>query len=173
MSEDVYRSASAQDASGGVGVELARRTSAGKILLRRWGGSWIDLLVVATIFFVPGMLTRGHGVAVYTGLIAALAYFPVMEAKWGRTLGKMATGTIVVDCDGGRPGVWQVVIRTLFRLFEVNPLVMGGLPAGITLLCTATRQRLGDMAAGTYVVLFEDVRRLQLREAGVNASAFD
>ena len=38
------------------------------------------------------------------------------------------------------------------RLLEVNPLLFGGLPAGIAILTSERKQRIGDMLAGTVVV---------------------
>jgi uncharacterized RDD family membrane protein YckC len=37
-------------------------------------------------------------------------------------------------------------------LVEANPLLLGGLPAGIAILASERNQRLGDLAAGTLVV---------------------
>ena len=40
---------------------------------------------------------------------------------------------------------------------EVNPFLLGGLPAGLVLMVTPRRQRIGDLVAGTYVLLKKDV----------------
>jgi uncharacterized RDD family membrane protein YckC len=45
-----------------------------------------------------------------------------------------------------------VLVRTLLRLLEANPLLFGGLPAGVAILLSGRNQRLGDLAAGTMVV---------------------
>jgi uncharacterized RDD family membrane protein YckC len=45
------------------------------------------------------------------------------------------------------------------RLIEVNPFLVGGLPAGLVLLLTRRRQRLGDLLAGTYVVRLRDLKQ--------------
>lgn len=39
------------------------------------------------------------------------------------------------------------------RLVEVNPFLLGGIPAGIAVALSTYNQRLGDMLAGTYVVV--------------------
>jgi hypothetical protein len=44
------------------------------------------------------------------------------------------------------------MLRTLLRVIEVNPILLGALPAGIMLLVTKRRQRLGDLLAGTVVI---------------------
>ena len=46
---------------------------------------------------------------------------------------------------------WQIAVRTGLRLFEVNPLLLGALPAGVAILASSRRQRLGDWLAGTVV----------------------
>ena len=53
-------------------------------------------------------------------------------------------------------------MRTLLRLFEVNPLLLGGIPAAIAVLCSKNRQRLGDMLAGTYVIRTKDLAKARL-----------
>jgi uncharacterized RDD family membrane protein YckC len=45
------------------------------------------------------------------------------------------------------------------RLIEVNPLLMGGVPAGIAVAVSAKRQRIGDMIANTYVVRARTLRQ--------------
>ena len=58
-------------------------------------------------------------------------YYVLFEVLSGRSVGKLATGIIVVDGEGKRPSVRAAVIRTLTRFIEVNPLLLGGIPAGI------------------------------------------
>ena len=63
----------------------------------------------------------------------------------------MLFGLWVRRLEGG-PCSWkQAGIRTIARLIEVNPLLLGGLPAGIVILMTEKRQRIGDILAGTVV----------------------
>jgi uncharacterized RDD family membrane protein YckC len=81
-----------------------------------------------------------------------VAYFPVLEGLTGRTLGKLVAGTVVVDELGFRPGILRATIRTAFRLVEVNPVIAGGLPAGLVAWFSVSHQRLGDMAARTFVL---------------------
>jgi uncharacterized RDD family membrane protein YckC len=76
---------------------------------------------------------------------------------FGRTLGKLVTGLIVINARGTRPSVGEAVIRTLTRFIEVNPVLFGGLPAGIIADRSRCRQRIGDMLAGTYVVFAKDL----------------
>lgn len=130
------------------------------IVVRRWLGAWIDFIVLLSFLIVPdyvlGNATYQSTLAVWIGLLAA--YFPASEALFGRTLGKFVTRTRVVNASGQRPSLGQVVIRTLFRLIEVNPLLAGGIPAGIAVVASRHKQRLGDMVAGTYVLRERDLR---------------
>ncbi|WP_162301437.1 RDD family protein [Cognatilysobacter segetis] len=131
------------------------------IVVRRWLGAWIDFLVLLSFLVVPdyvlGNAKYQATLAVWIGLV--VAYFPLMELAFGRSAGKFLTGTRVVNAAGGRPSLGQAVVRTLFRLIEVNPVLAGGIPAGIAVLASKHRQRLGDMVAGTYVLRDRDLRR--------------
>lgn len=124
-----------------------------EMLLRRWLGTVVDTVALGGMLFVTFLLgeqTRPIGIVLW--LIATLLYYPVSEGVWGRTLGKLVTGMIVVDETGRPPGIWKAVLRTLLRLIEVNPFLLGGIPAGIAVAMSEKRQRLGDMVAQTYVV---------------------
>lgn len=159
------------------GQRVAKRMDASSIIFRRWGGCWIDFVALALLGFSFVMLGAAFGTGpiasglVILGMLAALAYFPVTEGIWGRSLGKLLTGTIVVNADGNPPGVIKAIIRTLARLVEVNPFLLGGLPAGIFVFNTKHCQRLGDMLAGTYVVRLDDLKRT--KTASPEADVFD
>jgi uncharacterized RDD family membrane protein YckC len=142
----------------------------GGIILRRWAGAWIDFVALAALFLALGLSLRAVSInlALAAALVGVLAYFPVTEGLWGRSAGKFITGTIVVDRAGDRPGIGKAVIRTLFRLFEVNPFLVGGLPAGLAAWFTAEHQRLGDLVADTYVVPLRDLQKAQA-EASLGA----
>lgn len=163
---------------------VALRMDAGNILLRRWAGCWIDLIVLAVLFFVPllpigaineaaGEPTPIGGVLVLVGGLAMLAYFPVTEGLWGQSLGKLITGLVVVDERGEKPGIVRAILRTLMRLVEVNPLLMGGVPAGIAVAVSKERQRLGDMLARTWVIPKRDLERVRKSINEGQAQIFD
>jgi len=103
-------------------------------------------------------------------LLVAL-YFIVMEAKLGWTIGKLVARTRVVDESGGLPSIKAAVLRTLLRVIEVNPLLLGGIPAGLAVNYSQARQRLGDMAAGTYVLLKKDLAKLHSERETVSVFA--
>src|SRR5436190_23890346 len=80
-----------------------------------------------------------------------LGYYLMFEALWSRTPGKLVQGLEVCKLDGSRCDFKAASIRTILRLFEVNPLLLGGLPAGIAIISSEQKQRLGDRLAGTIV----------------------
>ena len=57
-----------------------------------------------------------------------------------------------LQLDGSRCKLMSAMLRTLLRVIEVNPILLGALPAGIVLLVTKRKQRLGDLLAGTVVI---------------------
>jgi uncharacterized RDD family membrane protein YckC len=146
----------------GAGERAARQSSGSKILFRRWLGSWIDFVVLYLLFFLPMIVmfmlplpSSGDvfaTIAILAGALLVLLYFPIGEGLWGRTVGKLVTGMVVVDAQGRTPGLGRAILRTVTRLVEVNPFLIGGLPAGICIMLTDTSQRLGDLLAKTYVV---------------------
>jgi uncharacterized RDD family membrane protein YckC len=141
------------------------------IVVRRWLGAWIDFIVLLSFLLVPdyvlGNETYRATLAIWLSLLAA--YFPVTEMLFGKTVGKLVTRTRVVNDAGSRPSFVQAIVRTLFRLIEVNPVLVGGLPAGIAVIASRSKQRLGDMVAGTYVLLDRDARQLQLPATATTA----
>ena len=79
------------------------------------------------------------------------AYFILLEWLWnGQTLGKRAYGLRVISGDGSPAGFIAVFVRNLIRVVDFLPVFYGlGL---LLIVLTPKNQRLGDLAAGTYVV---------------------
>jgi uncharacterized RDD family membrane protein YckC len=92
-------------------------------------------------------------------------YFVVLEGRWGITLGKLVMQIRVVDLEGRPPSYLQAFLRMLLRLVDV-PLFIGFTPAGLVLLFSECKQRLGDRLAETYVLYASDVLRLRERREG-------
>ncbi len=138
--------------------QISRRYNAW-IVVRRWAGTWVDTLLVAAV--LGGLLaacgTVRCGAALAMWSLFLVVYYVVLEGCTGRTFGKLVCRIVVVGPDGRAPGLRRGAIRTLVRLVDVNPLLAGGIPAGIAALVTESRQRLGDLAAGTYVLRAEDL----------------
>lgn len=100
-----------------------------------------------------------------------VAYYLIGEALIGRTPGKLLTGLVVVDVSGRSCTWWQAFVRTMWRFLEVNPALLGALPAAVCIVRSKRHQRIGDRAAGTIVAPASRVRqrRLVLAESGVSA----
>ena len=131
----------------------------------------LDLFLFLVLFIVGVNLFRDSDAAMALLGVAILAYYVVMEGKWGATLGKLATKLRVVNAHGQAPGFGRAVVRTILRLVEVNPIVAGGVPAGVAALLSPTKQRLGDMLAGTYVLYATDAARLASEAARKKGAA--
>jgi len=128
-------------------------------------GLLIDGLVGVGLFFFVGLLTAPiFGGSTATGFVldglpavlvlgtaslAGLAYFVLLEAFGGATLGKLVAGTRVRSTEGGRAGFRRALIRNLMRLIDGICLYLVG---ALAVLATRRRQRFGDLAGGTIVV---------------------
>ncbi|MCK4343535.1 MAG: RDD family protein [Phycisphaerae bacterium] len=80
---------------------------------------------------------------------ACAVYCLVMELLTRRTVGKVLTGTRLLSESGRRPGVGPIVIRNLLRFVELQPPLW---VLGFVVLLSRSRQRSGDIFAGTVVV---------------------
>jgi len=98
-------------------------------------------------------------------LLIYLLYHPVLElALRGRTPGKRMAGVRIVTREGATPGPGALLMRNLFRLIDSLPLFYA-----LGLACcmlTAQRVRIGDLAAGTLLVLDEGEKRRSLERVG-------
>jgi uncharacterized RDD family membrane protein YckC len=89
----------------------------------------------------------GHVLA----LIAAwVAFFPLSEGIWGRTLGKWTCDLRVVDLNNRPVTMGQAATRRL--LDPIDLFAFFGLVAYIAAKTTPLHQRLGDLVAKTQVV---------------------
>jgi len=122
----------------------------------RGAGRLLDLLVVGVLVAVVSGLasllpaTSANIVALIAGITIIFGYPIVAETFWrGRTVGKVAFGLRVVTLEAGPAGFREALIRSLFQLAEFATL---GVAALITASVTDRSQRLGDLAAGTFVI---------------------
>jgi len=106
----------------------------------------LTLLVVA---FVPDTIPSLKAVLFF---LTYLAYFFLMETLWSRTVGKLFQGLVIRKLDGTHCDWKAALIRSALRILEVNPLLLGGLPAGLVIMASERKQRIGDILAGTLVV---------------------
>lgn len=125
----------------------------------------LDLVIQGAAFYVMmiGAVTvvTGDGGGFVTAAVIALAFlilfgYDVAFEVWnsGRTVGKLAAGLRVVREDGGPVTFMASLIRNLLRIVDGFGLLTFLLcPVGITsILVSRHNQRLGDHAAGTFVI---------------------
>ena len=117
-------------------------------LLVFFGATW----AFSSLYDVVGSALIGtYGVLVLLTFFVTWSYFVLLEWLWqGQTVGKRLYGLRVIRDDGAPAGFLAVLIRNLLRLVDFLPFFYGlGL---LVIIVTPRSQRLGDIAAGTYVV---------------------
>ncbi len=153
-----YRAYASEDVvtGEGVAVELPVATT----LVRAVSGV-IDIVVAIVLLVAVGIgvgyLTgeTSDAVARAVGLVGVVLVLVVLPATVetltrGRTLGKLALGLRVVRDDGGPITSRHAITRALVGFVEIWMLF--GIPALVASVLNSRSKRLGDMAAGTYVV---------------------
>ena len=126
----------------------------------------IRVLLAAAWMFTFWLLLKGFGLlgvgggwrglfallALWPALLLYVLYHPVLELLMhGRTPGKRMAGVRLVTRTGGVPGAAAILTRNIFRLIDSMPfLYLVGLSS---CMISAQRLRIGDMAAGTVLVL--------------------
>jgi len=113
----------------------------------------IGLLVAESSEAVAQAMSLVAVVAVLVGLPATLE-----TLTRGRTLGKLALGLRVVRDDGGPITSRHAITRALVGFVEI--WMFAGIPALVASVLSPRSKRLGDMAAGTYVVTQRSRMRL-------------
>lgn len=113
------------------------------------------LLVVLGLLF--GVATVGSNdavatIAVITTTVLVFVGFPTTleTLTRGRSLGKLATGLRTVRDDAGPISFQHALMRSLIGFVEIY--LLSGVPAFFSMLVNGRGKRLGDLAAGTYVV---------------------
>ncbi len=123
----------------------------------------VDFVIASLVFagaayassqLVGRFSTAGVQLLGVIGLVTffiAWSYFVLLEWLWqGQTVGKRLYGLRVIRDDGAPAGFVAVLIRNLVRIVDFLPAFYGlGL---LMIIGTSRSQRLGDLAAGTYVV---------------------
>ncbi len=87
-------------------------------------------------------------------VLFTILYFAIPEAFGGASLGKLMTGIRVVREDGKKIGIGRSLLRWL--LFWVDGPITLFLCGIITSATSSGHRRVGDMAAGSYVVAKPD-----------------
>jgi uncharacterized RDD family membrane protein YckC len=110
------------------------------------------VLAAVGISGTSGARTANALLVVLPALLIFFLYHPVLELLMhGRTPGKRMAGVRLVTQQGGLPGAGAILTRNIFRLLDCLPaFYLVGLSS---CMISAQRLRIGDMAAGTVLVL--------------------
>ena len=113
------------------------------------GAFWMFTQLASAVGFQSA--SPYFGIAVLLTFAVAWSYFILFE--WlgnGQTLGKRMFGLRVIADDGAPAGFTAVLVRNLIRVVDFLPGFYGfGL---LAIVVSPRSQRLGDLAAGTFVV---------------------
>jgi len=133
-------------------------------------GLGIVLLGLAAAELLPGgtgkiVARRPMEVAFILAGLTYVLYHPVLEVLLrGRTPGKRMAGARIVTVEGAIPGIGALLLRNLFRLIDSLPMMY---IVGLSFcMFTARRVRIGDLVAGTVLVLDESAAAESLRRLG-------
>ena len=106
-----------------------------------------------------GLCTHSNGTAttitnflpVIWIFLGFVVLYIVVQGLLGGSLGKLALGLRIVKADGSRAGIGPSALRTVMWIVDA---LTCGLPivGGIAMFTSKGHRRVGDMAAGTYVV---------------------
>jgi uncharacterized RDD family membrane protein YckC len=92
------------------------------------------------------------GILLGTGVVFLNAV--ILQGITGASVGKMITGVRVVNAEGNVAGIGRAFIRWILLFVD---LLCAGIVGLVTVLATHPHRRVGDMAAGTYVIGTADV----------------
>lgn len=112
--------------------------------------SYLGLWAYVEPLFDP--LERFFAFASAITVLFAIAYFTLFEWRWdGQTPGKRFFGLRVTTTDGLPLTLWPALIRNALRVLDFLPTFYG--VGAVTCLTNSLNQRVGDLAAGTIVVV--------------------
>ncbi|MHB1033253.1 MAG: RDD family protein [Pirellulales bacterium] len=115
----------------------------------------LAMLALALLFHLIGVAGMGMGIAGVVWFILAWFYGGLFETFWnGQTPGKRMMRIRVLSVDGQPINGFQAVLRNVLRAVDAMPAVYYQLGL-ITATMNDRFQRLGDLAAGTMVVVEE------------------
>jgi uncharacterized RDD family membrane protein YckC len=83
-------------------------------------------------------------------MIGVLLYYSFLEGIWGKTIGKRLVGIVVLREDFTKCTLGRAFLRNILRVVDYMFYYLAGL---VTIGATLKWQRLGDLAAGTVVVM--------------------
>jgi uncharacterized RDD family membrane protein YckC len=129
-------------------------------------GAW--LLIRGSRVALPSMGAAPRAlwtIALLPALVIYLLYHPVLEVLMrGRTPGKRRARVRIVTRQGGTPSLGALLIRNIFRLLDSLPFFY--LVGLASCFITEQRVRIGDLAAGTLLVLDSESAARTLAQLG-------
>lgn len=172
MSAPDFATVTADDLVTGEGVALD--LPAASLGLRLASGvidvlvTMVSFVVLYILFVVVALLFQDEaavGAAVVLATIIGLLAIPTTleTLTRGRSLGKLALGLRTVRDDGGAIAFHHALVRSLIGVVEIY--AFSGAPAFLSIMVSNRGKRLGDYAAGTYVVRDRVPLRLPLPPA--------
>lgn len=132
-------------------ASLGVRMASGLIDVALTIAAFIVVLIVFAIASIDTdpALAQASVIAV-TLLVLVVAPTAVETLTHGRSVGKLALGLRTVRDDAGPISFQHALVRTLIGVVEIYLFL--GVPAFFSMLLSPRGRRLGDYAAGTYVV---------------------
>lgn len=126
-------------------VDLAVMSPVLLPVLRTFGETTTTITPAGTTYYnysigLPGLVLA---------TLVLVTYHTVLEGLFGRTVGKLVTGLVVVGDDGSRIGLGTALKRNAVRVVDG---LFFYLVAAIAVWASPTNQRFGDRAARTTVV---------------------
>lgn len=137
-------------------------------LVHRIGATMIDLATMGGILllmyylpnFIPGTSEHSHNLFMGGVLILLLGYHLLFELLLkGQSPGKMIFRLRVVRLDGQKLSFWDCMLRWSLRILDITASL--GIVAMSSIIISSRMQRLGDLAAGTIVILEHPSASLQ------------
>ena len=108
------------------------------------------ILLITASSFARDEALLGAGVVLTMVLTFLVLPTTIETLTRGRSLGKLALGLRTVRDDGGPISFHHALVRALIGFVEIY--VASGVPAFFSIMLSTRGKRLGDYAAGTYVV---------------------
>ncbi len=132
-------------------ASVAARIGSGLLDVLAMGAVAFGVIFLALVASIDRDGALQHVAVVGSLMVVFLVYPTTMETLTrGKSLGKLVLGLRVVRDDGGTVTAQQSFVRALVAVPEIYALSGG--PAFFSCLVSPRGKRLGDYAAGTYVV---------------------
>lgn len=132
----------------------------------------VDLACVIALLSIVGSITNvvaviskdaAFSITIFGWFAVPIAYGIATEWLWrGQTVGKRLLRLRVMDVQGLRLQLSQIVVRNLLRVVDMLPALY--LVGGVSCLFSPKAQRLGDVAANTIVVRNPRISEPDLRQ---------